>query len=412
MGKKVELHVSTCRLYRILIDCGMETLFMVIGFLLAAYAIVANDSIQTLGTFLASNSKRPWWLLFAFAATVMVATILWGWFHGDATHGRLNKFPDFTEIHFNWTHLVAPAILLALTRWGFPVSTSFLILLVFMGSALPGMLTKTIIGYGVALGLGLVIYLAISRLFEQKWSQNPAIPGAGNGEANVPTVEGNLQLKAHEPAIGWVIAQWVSTAVLWSGWLTQDLANVFIYLPRPLDTSWLIGGLAWMVVIQAFIFWSHGGAIQRVVLQKRNTVDIRSATLIDLLYGVILWYFKFYNSMPMSTTWVFIGLLAGREIGLRMMDRPNTAGVGFKLMALDLAKAGTGLAVSVLIALGLPVINTALQGSADLSALHNSFNQIAAAISAVAVVVLPLYILRLREYEGLEPAEATATVQA
>jgi len=116
--------------------------------------------------------------------------------------------------------------------------------------------------------------------------------------------------------------------------------------------------------------------------------------------------------MPMSTTWVFIGLLAGREIGLRMMDRPNTAGVGFKLMALDLAKAGTGLAVSVLIALGLPVINTALQGSADLSALHNSFNQIAAAISAVAVVVLPLYILRLREYEGLEPAEATATVQA
>ena len=34
----------------------MTEIFMIIGFALAAYAIVANDSIQTLDTFLASNS--------------------------------------------------------------------------------------------------------------------------------------------------------------------------------------------------------------------------------------------------------------------------------------------------------------------------------------------------------------------
>ncbi len=45
---------------------NMELLVMIVGFTLAAYAIVANDAIQTLGTFLSSNSHRPWWVLWLF----------------------------------------------------------------------------------------------------------------------------------------------------------------------------------------------------------------------------------------------------------------------------------------------------------------------------------------------------------
>ena len=33
---------------------------MISGFMLSAYSIVANDAIQTLGTFLSSNNKQPW----------------------------------------------------------------------------------------------------------------------------------------------------------------------------------------------------------------------------------------------------------------------------------------------------------------------------------------------------------------
>jgi mannose/fructose/N-acetylgalactosamine-specific phosphotransferase system component IIC len=33
-------------------------IYMVIGFTLAAYSVVANDSVQTLGTFIASNSEN------------------------------------------------------------------------------------------------------------------------------------------------------------------------------------------------------------------------------------------------------------------------------------------------------------------------------------------------------------------
>lgn len=69
----------------------MSELFMILGFALAAYAIVANDSIQTLGTFLASNSKRPWWMLWIWISGIMVVTVSWGWIAngGDPAFGRL-----------------------------------------------------------------------------------------------------------------------------------------------------------------------------------------------------------------------------------------------------------------------------------------------------------------------------------
>ena len=65
---------------------------MVVGFVLASYSIVGNDAIQTLGTLLSSNAHRPWWLLWLFAGTVMVAVMTYGWLvHGDVSYGRLQR---------------------------------------------------------------------------------------------------------------------------------------------------------------------------------------------------------------------------------------------------------------------------------------------------------------------------------
>lgn len=47
------------------------------GFLIAGYAVVANDSIQTVGTFIASNQKQPWWVLWLFIGGVVFAHC-WG----------------------------------------------------------------------------------------------------------------------------------------------------------------------------------------------------------------------------------------------------------------------------------------------------------------------------------------------
>ena len=61
------------------------------GFLFASYAAVANDSIQTIGTFLASNKDRPWWVLWIFIAGIFVCTITYSWmnYNGDVTYARL-----------------------------------------------------------------------------------------------------------------------------------------------------------------------------------------------------------------------------------------------------------------------------------------------------------------------------------
>jgi hypothetical protein len=115
--------------------------------------------------------------------------------------------------------------------------------------------------------------------------------------------------------------------------------------------GWLVFAIVWMVAVQAFIYYTHGGKIQRVVTTKTNTHDVRSATFVDLIYGVVLYFFKIQSNVPMSTTWVFLGLLAGREIAFALS---RTGGSNFKqafkLARKDLVKAGFGLGVSVAIA--------------------------------------------------------------
>lgn len=56
----------------------------------------------------------------------------------------------------------------------------------------------------------------------------------------------------------------------------------------------------------------------------------------------------------MSTTWVFLGLLAGREFAISMhMFKPSISETA-KIVRQDAVKAAFGLAVSVLLALSLP----------------------------------------------------------
>ena len=45
---------------------------MWIGFVLAGYSAIANDSIQTIGTFIASNAHRKWWHLWLYIGLIFV----------------------------------------------------------------------------------------------------------------------------------------------------------------------------------------------------------------------------------------------------------------------------------------------------------------------------------------------------
>jgi len=307
------------------------------GFILAGYSVVGNDSIQTLGTFLTSNEKRQWYVLWLFAGSILTFTLVYGWmqYGGDVSYERLEKYklPD----PFAWYYILPPLVLMALTRTGIPVSTSFLILTFFNEKNLQDMVEKSVLGYLVAFGAAIVVYLLITKAVEKYFISSE------------PT--------AKEMRI-WVPLQWLSTGFLWSQWLIQDFANIYVYLPRSLSLPSLLVSLGILLALLAYIFYSKGGRIQDIVRAKTNTVDIRSATIIDFIYGLVLFFFKELSNVPMSTTWVFIGLLAGREIGLQLRLQGKLSGRVIRMIFSDLGKVFLGLVVSILLVLLIKYLAT------------------------------------------------------
>ncbi|MCH1582008.1 MAG: hypothetical protein L7S63_02730 [Flavobacteriales bacterium] len=339
----------------------MEAFVALLGFTLAAYSVVGNDSIQTLGTFLTSNEDKPWWLLWIFAGGIMAIVVTMGYLGmgeylggrgGDLTFGKYaglfqdpGKPIDFPVISI-W-YVLPPLALLAITRLGIPVSTTFLVLTFFAPKALPKMLVKSLGGYGVAFLFAIFAFVVLSKLTERYFLKHPMQEG-----------EGIMRSKRF-----WTVTQWLATGFLWSQWLTQDLVNILVYLGDPAEVElWkFIFALVVLVGMLGYIFYQRGGKIQKIVRVKTNTADIRSATFIDLFYGLVLLTFKFDTfgigaKVPMSTTWVFLGMLAGREVALRFRLQELDRSKVWPMVLSDLGKATLGLVISVLLVVFLYVV--------------------------------------------------------
>lgn len=321
------------------------TPWMVIGFLLAAYAVTANDSLQTLGSYLSSNEHRtPLGVQMLFLCTMTTIVLMGGWFinHGEPAWGRLASFPQ--PDCFTWVYLIPPLAVLALTAWGAPVSTSFLVLSAFVPENIGTLVERSVSGYLLALSLGLAVWGLGVALLERLFQTN-----------HQPSSDTNSAFYKL-----WFGLQWCTTGWLWSLWLVQDLANIFIFLPRSIElipmllcTAALCLGLCALVAV-------GGGPVQDVLRSKTNTSDLRSATVIDLMFATCLLTQTLLSNVPLSTTWVFLGLLAGREIALTLRQRSsendgsaNAINQLSKNLSQDIWKAGVGLIVSLTVALGI-----------------------------------------------------------
>ena len=311
----------------------LTLLYTIVGFGLAAYSVIANDSVQTLGTFIASNQRFKWYWLATAASAVLAFTLIYGWNlnDGDITFGRLNKIPYQT---IQWYHAAAPLILVLLTRGGIPVSTTFLVLSAFASTVvLEKVLMKSVIGYGLAATVAYIVWLAVSYFINEKFDK----------------VQKNRRR-------AWIIGQWCTTGFLWYTWLSHDVANIAVFLPRQLSVPLLMVSIVLLSVLLFYIFWDKGGRIQKVVYSKTGTRYTRSATIIDFVYAILLLYFKQYNDIPMSTTWVFVGLLCGRELAIATMNKDYKLRYVFPLVGKDFLKMIFGLSVSVGIVLTIHYI--------------------------------------------------------
>jgi hypothetical protein len=310
---------------------------MWVGFAIAGYSAIANDSIQTIGTFIASNTNRKWYYLWAYMAVIFLATVTYSWivFDGDVSHERLaSKGLSEAPVEFSFLQLAAPVFLLILTRLRMPVSTTFLLLSTFTTDAktITGILGKSFTGYLIAFVLAIVVWFAVAKLVKAKFKG--------------------------KPAKWWLPVQWLTSGALWSVWIAQDAANIAVFLPRSLE-FWEFAAFATYIVIGlGFLFYFRGDRIQSIVSEKAGVTDLRAATIIDFVYAILLYYFKQLSNIPMSTTWVFIGLLGGRELAIAFSKKRTTRKIkttkkALRLLGRDMLFALIGLLVSVILALAI-----------------------------------------------------------
>lgn len=340
--ERVFLAVLLCGFLAVAATYQTPHIAMWVGFAFAGYSAVANDSIQTIGTFLASNKDKPWWMLWAFIGGIFLVTVTWGWVahDGDVSYGRLaSKGFEVAPTEFSYLQVAAPLILMILTRLRMPVSTTFLLLSSFAasGKSLWSVTTKSVSGYVIAFVCAIILWMLVSKAMDKWMKAGPAKPI-------------------------WRIAQWIAAGLLWAFWLQQDMANIAVYLPRSLSL-WQFVGFAGAIFLGLGLLFRQGGdRIQDVVDEKSGVVDVRAATVINLLYAVILLVFKVWSQVPMSTTWVFIGLLAGRELAMSWRKVGNNDMKGsIKMMAKDLRNVVAGFLISLILAAAInPVVRESL----------------------------------------------------
>jgi hypothetical protein len=308
---------------------------MWVGFIFAAYSAIANDSIQTIGTFLVSNAHRKWYVLWLFIGIIFIITTFFSWYFydGDVSYERLrSKGFDEQPEQFAFLQVAAPIFLLILTRMRMPVSTTFLLLSAFSASSsgIIGMMSKSLSGYFIAFGTSLIVWVSIDKMM-QKVILKPA--------------------KAY-----WTYIQWITSGALWSVWIMQDAANIAVFLPRSMSGMEYTAFALIVFLGLGVLFFLRGDKIQKIVNEKTEIADVRTATIIDFSYALILFVFKSYSKIPMSTTWVFIGLLGGREIAMSFIVRKAKRKERLYILKMvwrDVLFALIGLIVSILLAIAV-----------------------------------------------------------
>lgn len=426
--------------------------FALLGFFFAAYAVVGNDALQTLGTFINSNSKLHWGWLFLFAGSVLVVTFTYGWiiYDGDPSWQRLSNVKKYPPVNVQWYHTLPPLALLIITRFGVPVSTSFMVLTVFAAvDGFTSMLGKSLTGYGLAFLVGLLVFLVATRTVEKFFAEHDVSakapwglasfmglfiaavvyfmpdllincdPAALTDAKEIKSCNKSLgvvaKYKAYAPYIiasgvfiegiiflvsrkfgnasYWVILQWVTTAYLWGVWLIQDFANIFVFLPRELSALECFTAMGIILALLGYTFWNKGGPVQKILRAKTAVTDIRSATLIDFIYASLLFFFKEVSAIPMSTTFVFLGLIAGREFGFSLMRSDLSVNKAWRLSLSDLSKAYIGLVISINMAVGLPRLSQALTGE-TVTPISNQFLTF---VICANLLLLPVAFYLLRQ---------------
>jgi len=87
------------------------------------------------------------------------------------------------------------------------------------------------------------------------------------------------------------------------------------------------------------------------IMDEQFSRDLESSFPdVDFIYACLLYYLKVISTIPISTTWVFIGLLGGRELAINLRLNKANVSLSIKMILKDALYAGIGLLISLIIA--------------------------------------------------------------
>ena len=220
-----------------------------------------------------------------------------------------------------------------MTKKSIPVSSTLLILSIFLQSSseLEPILTKTIFSYFFAFLLSFILWDILYTKFKTHIEEQNS-----NNKVFYNTVLS------------------ISTGFLWITWLTSNTANIVVFLPRVFSIYDLI---LYNILGMSLVFltiYNRGGPIQKILENKKDINNIKSAIYINLIYGFVLFFAQFLNNLPIATSWVFIGILAGRELAIvynKSIVSPISGFVykkSFTIIIKDFLLASAGVLISLL----------------------------------------------------------------
>src|SRR5690606_36516414 len=137
---------------------------------------------------------------------------------------------------------------------------------------------KSCIGYILAFFMGITVWFFVEKFF----------PNYRKGK----------------PSPIWIPIEWIISGFLLAVCGMQDAANIAVFLPRELQLGEFVAFAGIIFLGLGFLFYLKGERIQDIVNKKTRVTDVRAATIVDLVYAVILFDFIMHSNMPMYTPWV------------------------------------------------------------------------------------------------------------
>ena len=310
--KNIKKNIALLLMFLFVVILGRDNLLSWIVVALTTYNIIFNNSIQTIGLFISSNKENNILHTLLFFGSIFVFSVVLSWFlTSGGVHYHLLDTIDYKENHINILFIFLPLMLYFFTKKRIPVSATFLVIPLFANKdTIENMINKTSVSYLLSFIVSLMVYNFLYKKYKDIIS---------NEKENTSTT--------------WIVAEYISTGVLWFSWLTISLCNFVVFLPRNFYfKDILLLSLIGIITIYCILI-SRGGEMQKIITQKSDVKNIKTTVIFNTLFSFMLLFIQHINTIPVTSTWMFLGILAGREIAISINTFSLTGALKYKIRA-------------------------------------------------------------------------------